>query len=112
MLWNIDFKKIPELLTYVPDDPLIFSTSLFLILFTVFLLFYNAFAKSNSTRIGFLIAFSIYFYYKSAGYYTVILILSAVINYLFGKWIFSAQKHSTKRLHLILALIISCGISC
>ncbi len=110
MLWNIDFKKIPELLTYVPDDPLIFSTSLFLILFTVFLLFYNAFAKSNSTRIGFLIAFSIYFYYKSAGYYTVILILSAVINYLFGKWIFSAQKHSTKRLHLILALIINLGI--
>lgn len=110
MQTKIDFSKILEQLKFIPDDPLIFSTSLFLILFFIFLVFYNIFSKNSALRIGWLILFSFYFYYKSAGYYAGILIISAVVNFLFGKWIAETEKFSLKKLYLLLALIINLGI--
>jgi len=110
MLFNFDFNKILYQLKYIPEDPLIFSTSLFLILFFFFLLFYNILSKNNSVRIIFLILFSFYFYYKSSGYYALILIISAIVNYLFGKWISSTENFSTKKFYLILSLIVNLGI--
>ncbi|MCX7798534.1 MAG: MBOAT family protein [Melioribacter sp.] len=107
---NFDFNKIIEQLKYIPEDPLIFSTSLFLILFFFFLVIYNLLAKNTSLRLIFLIIFSFYFYYKSSGYYAAIIIISATINYLFGKWIASANKFSIKRFYLFLSLIINLGI--
>src|SRR3989339_695646 len=110
MLWNIDLTKIPELLSFNPADPLIFSTSLFLILFSIFLLFYNLFEKNKSVRIGMLIFFSLFFYYKSAGYYAGILVLLAGVNFLSGKWIAGTEKLSFKRFYLFLTVIINIGI--
>ncbi len=110
MLFNLDIQKILEQLKYIPDDPLIFSTSLFLILFFFFLLFYNLFSKNNTLRLGWLILFSFYFYYKSTGYYAGILIVSAIVNFLLGKWIALTEKFSIKKIYLILAIVINIGI--
>lgn len=107
---DFDLNKILELLKFIPDDPLIFSTSLFLILFFFFLLFYNIFSKNNTLRIGLLILFSFYFYYKSAGVYAIILIVSAVVNFFFGKWIANTEKFSLKKFYLLLTLIVNLGI--
>jgi len=107
---NIDFSKIFDLLKYQEYDPLIFSTSLFLFLFFFFLIFYNIFAKNKNVRIGLLIVFSLYFYYKSADYYAGILVISAIINFLFAKWIAATENFSVKRLHLALAVIINIAI--
>ncbi|MEG8946213.1 MBOAT family O-acyltransferase [Rosettibacter firmus] len=110
MLFNFDLYKIYEQLKFIPDSPLIFSTSLFLILFFFFLLIYNLFIKNKTLRLAWLILFSFYFYYKSAGYYAGILIVSAAVNFLSGKWIASTEKFSLKKLYLLLALIINLGI--
>lgn len=110
MLWNIDFTKIPDLLSFMPGDPLFFSTGLFLILFFFFLLFYNIFGQNKSVRIGLIILFSLYFYYKTTGLYAGILVLLAVVNYLAGNWIAKSDKISSRRLYLILALFINIGL--
>ena len=110
MNWNIDLKKIPELLTFIPDDPLFFSTSLFLILFGFFLFLYNIFGKNKSVRIGMLIVFSLYFYYKTTGFYAGIIIILATANFLFGNWIAGTEKLSIKRFFLILAVFVNVGI--
>jgi len=110
MFINIHPEKIPELLSFNQNDPLVFSTSLFLILFFGFLLVYNLVSKYKNTRIFLLILFSIYFYYKAAGYYTGILIISAIVNYYFGKWISLTENFSKRKLFLIIALIINLGI--
>lgn len=107
---NIDFQKILDLLSYNQDDPLIFSTSLFLILFFFFLVIYNTFLKNNFLRIGFLILFSFYFYYKAAGYYSLILVFSALINFYFAKWIAATDNFSIKRIHLLFAILLNLGI--
>jgi len=110
MFSNIRLEKITELLSFNQNDPLIFSTSLFLILFLGFLLVYNLVSKYKNARIFLLILFSIYFYYKAAGYYTGILIISAIINFYFGKWIALTENFSKKRLLLLFALIVNLGI--
>lgn len=110
MFSNIDFSKIIDLLKFDQYDPLIFSTSLFLILFFAFLVVYNLFAKNKNARIGLLIVFSLYFYYKSAGYYAGILVISAIINFLFAKWIAATENFSIKRLFLALAIILNIAI--
>lgn len=107
---NINFQSIFELLKYNSKDPLLFSTSLFLFLFFFFLIFYNIFSKNKSVRLGLLIVFSLYFYYKSAGFYAGILVLSAFVNFHFAKWIAATENFTWKRIHLALALIVNLGI--
>ncbi len=109
-MFSINTQAIWDLLKYNPNDPLIFSTSLFMFLFIFFLLFYNAFGKNKVVRLALLIVFSLYFYYKSAGYYAGIIVLSAIANFYFAKWIASTEKPLTRRLFLLLAIVTNIGI--
>lgn len=109
-MFNINPQYILDLLKYRPNDPLVFSTSLFLFLFVCFLLIYNLFGKNKAFRLGFLIIFSLYFYYKSAGYYAGILVASALINFYFAKGIALTQHMLWRRIQLIAAVIINIGI--
>ena len=110
MPFNISIDNVLSILKYNPSDPLIFSTSLFLILFTLFLLVYNLMGKNKSAKIFLLILFSLYFYYKAAGFYFMILVVSAIANFLFGKWIAITENFTKKRLVLILALTVNLGL--
>jgi len=110
MLGNIQFDKIFDLLKFNPADPLIFSTSLFFFLLCGFLFLYNLMAKYKNARLMLIILFSLYFYYRSAGYFAGILIISAIVNFLFGRFIHSEQRSGLRRLYLILAIIINIGI--
>ncbi len=109
-MFNINTQSLLDLLKYNPSDPLIFSTSLFLFIFLIFLVFYNLFGKNKMVRLGLLIVFSLYFYYKSAGYYAGILVISAAVNFLFARFISSTEKPLLKRLNLLLAIILNIGI--
>ncbi len=110
MFSSFSIEKIFSLLKYDQNDPLIFSTSLFLILFFVFLVFYNLLGKNKNARIFLLIVFSFYFYYKSAGVYFLVPIASAVVNFYIGKWISANEKFLYKRLLLFLALVVNIAL--
>lgn len=110
MFPSISLEKFFSLLKYDPNDPLIFSTSLFLFLFLGFLIFYNLLGKNKVARIFLLILFSLYFYYKAAGVYFLILVISAVVNFFVGKWMARADSFSIKRLFLALALILNLAL--
>ena len=68
-MWQIDWSKIEEVLTYQSDKPMIFSSGLFLFLFLGFSLLYVLLRKKDTARILFVVLFSYYFYYKSSGTY-------------------------------------------
>ena len=76
--------KIQALLSYNPLSPLIFSSGLFLYLFVGFLAGYWLLKKTSRLRILYVVAFSLYFYYKSSGWYFVLLLLAATYAYLIG----------------------------
>ena len=58
------FGKLCSLLSYDPQQPLIFSSGLFLFLFAGFLLLYGRLRSAATARIVYVILFSLYFYYK------------------------------------------------
>ena len=60
-------------LTYHIEEPLIFSSSLFLFLFLGFTLVYALLEKRTTMRLVFVTLFSYYFYYKSSGFYFFLL---------------------------------------
>lgn len=109
-MFNIDFQKIINLLKFDPSDPLLFGSSLFLVVFFFLLLFYRFFAASKNARILLLLFFSLYFYYKASGIYFLLLILSAVINFGFGKFIFEAKSQGLKKFLLIANVVLNLSL--
>ena len=65
--------KIIYQLTYHAEEPLIFSTSLFLFLFLGFTFVYFLLEKKMTARLVFVTLFSYFFYYKSSGFYFFLL---------------------------------------
>lgn len=57
-----------------------------------------------------LLIFSLVFYFYGEGIYTLILILSCVINYFVGILIDKSKKNSSRKAYLIIGLILDIGI--
>ena len=76
------FHNIGELLRYEADKPMIFSSGLFWALFVIFIPIYSLLKNRLWQMIGFVAAFSVYFYYKSSGWFFVLLIATSLIDWM------------------------------
>ena len=76
-----------QVLTYDPEQPLIFSSGLFLFLFLGFTFVYMLLRKQFTARLIFVTLFSYYFYYKSSGFYFFLLAVVTVSDWLIGRQI-------------------------
>ena len=76
------FDNILQQLTYNPQEPLIFSSGLFLFLFLGFSLVYMLLQHTRTLRLLFVTAFSYYFYYKSSGFYFGLLAIVTISDFL------------------------------
>jgi len=81
IIWN----KVAEQFKYNPEEPLIFSTGLFLFLFLAFSAVYISLRRKDTLRILFVTLFSYYFYYKSSGIYFFLLAIVTLSDFLIGK---------------------------
>lgn len=106
----IDLSKIIELLQYNPKQPMLFNSALFLILFLLCTFFYTLLHRQKTGRIIFLTIFSLYFYYKSCGYYVGLIVLSAIIDYNLSNWIYRSESRAGKKSLLILSLVLNLGM--
>lgn len=73
--------NIGELLKYEADHPMIFSSGLFWALFLVFLPIYALLKNRRTQMTLFVIAFSLYFYYKSSGMFFILLLLTSFLDW-------------------------------
>ena len=73
--------RAAELLTYDSAAPMLFNSGLFLVLFLLFLPLYYLLRRLTLARIIYVVCFSLFFYYKSSGYYALILIMTACLLY-------------------------------
>ena len=80
--------RLQALFAYDASSPLIFSSGLFLFLFAGFLLVYSVFRRAPMARIVYVIAFSLYFYYKSSGIYFLLLVFAAASDFLIARGIY------------------------
>ena len=109
-MWVIDYHKIIDLFLYHPKEPILFSSGLFLFLFTGFLGIYFLVHKEHRLKTTFVTLFSLYFYYKSSGVYFLILVGSTVVDYLLANAIYKTEKKSHQKIILIISLLINLGM--
>ena len=107
------FDSLIDILKYNPDEPLIFSSGLFLFLFLGFSFVYVLLQRQRTLRLLFVTAFSYYFYYKSSGLYFVLLAIVTVSDYLIAAAIWNyRQRHPGRRLvpKLLVGLSLCVGL--
>lgn len=105
MNWSEIFKS---LFFYQPDEPMLFTSGVFLIVYAFFLLIYAFIYPVKIYRTLWVIAFSFFFYYKSSGKYLVILCFSIFLDYYVAKWIYQSNQKSIKK--LLLTVSITCNL--
>lgn len=107
---QIDLSKIWQQLIYNPKEPLLFSSGLFIFLFTGFMYVYFLVHKHHRAKTTFVTLFSLYFYYKSSGIYFLLLILCAIVDYLLANAIFRAESTKRKKVILVISLVLNLGM--
>lgn len=107
---GIDLHKLLDALLYHEKDPLLFNSSFFLFFFGFFLLIYVIGYRFSTLRIYLLTLFSLYFFYKTCGWYVGFILLSAVFDYNISKLIYKTEKKSSKKLLLVGSVILNLGL--
>lgn len=88
---NETLERLAGLLKYDASRPMLFNTGLFMFLFVLFLLVYYWVKNKSTVKLWVVIAFSLYFYYKSGAECVFILIGVCVSDFFLGLWLGKAQ---------------------
>ena len=110
ILDSIDITQVLSLLAFNRDEPMLFTSGLFWILFLLFLPVY-AFLKSRRKKMMlFVIAFSLYFFYQSSGIFFLLLVATSIFDWWVAQFIESSKNRTERRIALTVSLIFSLGI--
>ena len=109
-MFQIDSQKVWNQFLYNPEEPLIFSSAIFLVLFTVFMFVYFLLHKNHRAKTTFVTLFSLYFYYKSSGLYFTILIGSTIVDFTLANLIYRQKNILHKKIILIISVILNLGL--
>ena len=99
--------RLIELLSYDAQSPMIFSSGLFLFLFLPFILLYTKLRRALTPRILYVVAFSLYFYYKSSGIYFLLLLFASLSDFWIGHRIHRSNEEWRRRLWCALSVVIN-----
>lgn len=89
-------RNIADMLAYDADAPMLFSSGLFWILFLLFIPVYALLKRSKTKMVIFVVAFSLYFYYKSSGFFFLMLIGTSLVDWLVSKAIYNLRRRGAK----------------
>lgn len=112
MFENIEWEQLRQVLTYNSNEPMIFSSGLFLMLFLGVSFIYMLLQKKDTARIAFITLFSYYFYYKSSGTYFFLLAIVSISDYHLARKIFMSESQKTKKLCMWSSVMLNLGLLC
>ncbi len=95
---------IKEIFLYHEDKPMIFSSLFFWGFFAVTLLGYSIFYKKHWLRNAYLFVLSLFFYYKSGGYFFSLLIFTTVVDYSVGLALGAIKKQNKRKLLILVSV--------
>ncbi len=104
--------RITALLQYDSSSPLIFSSGLFLFLFLGFAFFYQFLRRAFLVRILYVICFSLYFYYKTSGWFVLLLVSLSLSDFTIGHFLARVRARAGRKALLILSLVLNLGMLC
>ena len=104
--------RIIDILSYQADNPLMFNSKLFWILFMLFIPLYG-WLIIRQRRIAmelYVIAFSLFFYYKASGWCTVLLIARTLIDYYLVRAMDDSPDPRLRKILLVISIVSAIGI--
>jgi len=109
---NTFFEQIQNIFSYDPEHPLIFTQLFFWGFFAVVLGVYSFLYKKQALRTVFLLAVSFFFYFKTSGFFLILLIFTIVSDYNWGKLIYKSKSDLQKRIYLTISVILNISLLC
>ena len=106
----IDITQLLSLFTFNRDEPMLFTSGLFWILFLLFLPVYASLKSNRKKMMLFVIAFSIYFFYKSSGLFFLLLVATSIFDWWVAQFIDSSKNRTERRIALSVSLVFSLSI--
>ncbi|MDI3318789.1 MBOAT family O-acyltransferase [Pinibacter sp. MAH-24] len=106
----VDTSKLLDQFLYDPQNPLLFNNGFFVFFFASFLLLYYCFRENVKARTYVACLFSLYFFYKASGYFVVLVIFSAIFDYVLSNLIYRQRSQSKKKALLILSIVVNVGL--
>lgn len=112
-MFDIDFSRVIDQFCFHVEEPMVFTSGIFLWIMLIFSTLYALLWKKDALRIIFVTAFSYYFYYKSSGHYFLVLALVTVSDFYLGKLLAKQEAGSQKAKVLLTAsLLVDLGLLC
>jgi D-alanyl-lipoteichoic acid acyltransferase DltB (MBOAT superfamily) len=102
-LWN-------SIISYNPENPMLFTRIEFWIFFAIVTLGLSAVHRKFPLRNAWLAFVSLYFYYKSGGFYFGLLIFSTVADYYLGKAIYNANTQGKRDRAVFASVFINLAV--
>ena len=110
MLLDIDITHLLSLFAFNRDEPMLFTSGLFWVLFMVFLPLYAMVKSQRKKMMVFVIAFSLYFFYKSSGLFFLLLVATSIFDWWVAQFIDSSKNRTERRIALTVSLVFSLSI--
>ncbi len=106
-LINTFLNFLGDTFAFDPQSPLLFTQHYFWIFFLVVFALFSFLHNKVLMRNAFLFVVSVFFYYKTSGWFTLILIFSTFFNYFTGAKIYKAETENGKKAWLVFGLVIN-----
>ncbi|MCB5261213.1 MAG: MBOAT family protein [Candidatus Cloacimonetes bacterium] len=106
---NYLWQSILESLNYDQMNPLLFNSTFFLFFFILVLLIYPLVVNHTRIRVWYLLAVSLYFYFKTSGSFVLLLLITALVNFALGAAIHRTEGMKGRRAWLGLSLLWNLG---
>ncbi len=110
MFANLSWDKLLDQLQYHSESPIIFTSGLFFFLLLLFLPIYGSLRNKLKLRILYVIAFSLFFYYKSSGWHVILLCLAALSDFIIAGFIYDSQDRASRKRLVALSIVINLGV--
>lgn len=101
---------LKDILLYSEAKPLLFTRLYFWGFYALLLVIYSVIYKKNPLRNAYLFFISLFFYYKSGGYFFTLLIFSTIADFTLGQLIYSAKTSLKKKLFVATSIIINLSL--
>lgn len=105
-MWQDFTDNIIQLLSYNAKEPLIFSSGLFIFLFLGFLVIFHLVKHNYNLRFAWVALFSFYFYYKSSGFYFLLLLFVSVADWVIALQMYHCVSQNRKKLMMQLSILM------
>lgn len=109
---NIVSEFFMNLFSFDKAHPLLFTQFYFWVFFAIVFAFFCLFKNKCLLRNTFLFFVSLFFYYKTSGLFTLILIFITLYNFFAGKWLNNRKKNWSRNFVLAISVIVNLSILC